>query len=97
MEFSFAGELTSIQSEAVREVMEHDEGVLMAPPGAGKTVMACAIIAQRGTSTLVLVHRKTLLEQWRERIKTFLGLEDSSISVGNLSPLGFASFFDSSR
>lgn len=81
VEFSFAGELTSIQSEAVREVMEHDEGVLMAPPGAGKTVMACAIIAQRGTSTLVLVHRKTLLEQWRERIKTFLGLEDSSISV----------------
>ena len=81
VEFSFAGELTQIQSEAVREVMEHDDGVLMAPPGAGKTVMACSIIAQRETSTLVLVHRKTLLEQWRERIKTFLGLEGSSVPV----------------
>ena len=79
--FSFVGDLTAVQSEAVREVMEHDEGVLMAPPGAGKTVMACSIIAQRATSTLVLVHRKTLLEQWRERIKTFLGLEESSIAV----------------
>ncbi len=44
----------------------------MAPPGAGKTVMACKIIADCKVSTLILVHRQPLLEQWKERISSFL-------------------------
>ncbi len=57
----FQGTLTPIQEKAVRKVRESDLGILMAPPGAGKTVMACKLIAARKVSTLVLVHRQPLL------------------------------------
>ena len=71
---TFNGSLTAIQHTAVEALFAHDEGVLVAPPGAGKTVMACALLARRGVKTLILVHRNALLEQWRERLTTFLDL-----------------------
>ena len=58
-----------------------DIGVLVAPPAAGKTVMGCALIAERNTSTLVLVHRMPLLEQWRKQIAAFLGVDIRKIGT----------------
>ena len=72
--FTFHGALTAPQQAAVDALHAHDEGVLVAPPGAGKTVMACALLARRGVTTLILVHRQSLLEQWRVRLAAFLGL-----------------------
>jgi superfamily II DNA or RNA helicase len=66
----------------VRELLRHDEGVLVAPPGSGKTRMACAVIAARSVPTLVLVHRKPLLDQWRLELQRCLGL--SSREIGQL-------------
>jgi superfamily II DNA or RNA helicase len=77
--FSFSGELTPSQTTAVAEMSRHDLGVLVAPTGAGKTVMACALIARIGTPTLVLVHTKPLLEQWRQRLADLLGLEKRQV------------------
>jgi superfamily II DNA or RNA helicase len=77
----FHGELTTEQQAAVTAMMEHDDGVLLAPPGAGKTVMGCAVIAERKVSTLILVHRKPLMEQWRSRLQQFLGLEKNEIGI----------------
>jgi superfamily II DNA or RNA helicase len=62
-------------------MLEHDDGVLQAPPGAGKTVMGCAVIAERKVSTLILVHRKPLMEQWRSRLQQFLELEKNEIGI----------------
>jgi superfamily II DNA or RNA helicase len=80
--WKFQGELRPEQETAVREMAGHDIGVLCAPPGAGKTVMGCALIARHRTSTLVLVHRSVLLDQWRESAMRFLGLKKKEIGIG---------------
>ena len=75
----FGGELTETQVHAITNTLAHDIGILVAPPGAGKTVMGCYAIAQRNVPTLVLAHRKPILEQWRAQMMRFLGLESSQI------------------
>lgn len=76
---AFHGELTPLQARAAQALLAADCGVLCAPTAFGKTVVAAWLIAQRGVSTLVLVHRQILADQWRERLTTFLELPPSAI------------------
>jgi superfamily II DNA or RNA helicase len=79
LEVSFQGELRPEQKSAAAAMLAHDTGVLAATTAFGKTVVAAWLIAQRGVSTLVLVHRRQLLDQWIERLSTFLGMPAKSI------------------
>jgi len=79
LEVSFNGELRSEQKAAAEALIAHDIGVLSATTAFGKTVVAAWLTAKRGVNTLVLVHRRQLLEQWVERLATFLGLPVKAI------------------
>jgi hypothetical protein len=75
----FCGELRPEQETAVLAMLAHDTGVLSATTAFGKTVIAAWLIAKRGVNTLVLVHRRQLLEQWVDRLSAFLDLSTKSI------------------
>lgn len=91
LEATFAGKLRPDQQSAVAEMLSHGVGVLCAPTAFGKTVVAAAMIANRGVDTLVLVHRMELLKQWQERLRAFLCLDKSAIGTiggGKARPTG---------
>ena len=71
---TFKGELRPQQQEAAQHLFAHDYGILSAPTAFGKTVIAAWLIAKRKVNTLVLVHRRQLMDQWRDRLALFLGM-----------------------
>lgn len=87
-EFTCATELRPEQAVAVRQLATQDTAVLIAPPGSGKTVIACAAIALRRTSALVLVDRKALADQWRDRLHKHLGVKCGQIGGGRSKTTG---------
>ena len=76
---TFGGTLSPSQKTAVDVLAASDIGVLVAPPGAGKTVMGAALIAKRARSTLVLAHRRPLSAQWSNQLNQFLGIEPGDV------------------
>jgi superfamily II DNA or RNA helicase len=84
--------LTTEQQAAADALMPHDTGVLAATTAFGKTVVACRLIAERNTNTLILVHRQQLLDQWVARLRAFLDVDAVRIGVirgGRKRPTGF--------
>lgn len=91
LNISFNGELRTEQKAAAEALASHDIGVLSATTAFGKTVVAAWLIAERHVNTLVLVHRRQLLEQWVERLSTFLTLPAKAIGRiggGQKKPMG---------
>ena len=74
LDLAFAGTLRPDQETAVTAMLRYDTGLLCTPTAFGKSVSAAALIARRGVSTLVLVHRTELLRQWQESLQLFLGV-----------------------
>jgi superfamily II DNA or RNA helicase len=83
---SFVGELRPEQRRALDALLGADCGVLEAATGFGKTVVAAALIAELGVSTLVLVPTSALLDQWCEQLGRFLAIEDEPLVA--LTPTG---------
>ena len=75
VKWDFCGELNGEQEKISRKILKHETGVLVLPPGSGKTVLAIHAISKRKKNTLILVHRKPLMEQWRLQLAFFLGID----------------------
>lgn len=88
---SFQGELQRPQSRAFDALVSHENGVLAATTAFGKTVVAAALVAHRARNTLILVHRRELLNQWVERLRSFMNIDPKQIGViggGKRKPTG---------
>lgn len=81
LEVQFTGQLSILQDAAARSILAHDTGILSATTAFGKTVVAASIISSRKVNTLVLVHRRELMDQWKERLSAFLNLDTKDIGV----------------
>ncbi len=81
IDVSFHGQLTPLQQEASNVLLEHEIGVFVAPPRIGKTVVGAYLISVRRRNTLVLVHRRQLLEQWRAQLANLLAIDLKEIGL----------------
>ncbi|MCM4154411.1 restriction endonuclease subunit R [Gramella sp. AN32] len=79
VKFSCDLNLRSHQTLGIKAASNKDFGIISAPPGSGKTVIGLKIIANKEQPALIIVHRKQLLEQWIERIQSFLGIPKNEI------------------
>ncbi len=75
--------LRDYQQKTLDEVNEQENGVIVAPAGSGKTIIALELIARKSQPALILVHRQELLKQWVERIIAFLGIP--KMHIGEIS------------
>ena len=87
-DLEFLGELRPEQKQALQAIDSIEQGILVAPPGAGKTVIACATMAHHGVSTLILDDRKALADQWRKRIHELMGEKPGQIGGGRSKTAG---------
>ena len=76
LNISFKGELRESQIPAVETMLENETGILHAATAFGKTVVCCDMIARRGISTLILVDRADLMNQWIKRLDEFLDIDE---------------------
>lgn len=81
LDLQFQGELRPEQHKALTLACANDSGIIVAETGFGKTVLALAVIAKRACSTLVLVDKKILADQWISRISTFFGIPKKEVGI----------------
>ena len=72
---AFKGQLREEQRAAIASLTAHDNGILNGTTAFGKTVTAIGLIAERKVNTLILVHTKALLDQWKSRLEEFLQID----------------------
>lgn len=74
--------LRDYQQEAVMYALRADDGVIVAPPGAGKTIIGLALVDRLQRPALWLTHTKDLADQTESRAREHLA------DVGEIGRLG---------
>ena len=69
------------QRDAVEKLIAAEGGVLVAPPGSGKTIIGIELVARLQQRVLILVHKKQIFTQWLERLENGLGIPRQEIGV----------------
>lgn len=68
------------QLRVVEWMLEVEQGIAKAPPGAGKTVMCLEIVRRIPGNSIVIVNTKEIAGQWVQQVKKYLG-EDSPVGI----------------
>ena len=71
--------LFDFQKEVIDTLLMSENGVLVAPPGSGKTIIGIELIKRLSQPSLILVHKKQIFDQWLERIENFLKIPKREI------------------
>ena len=90
----FRGTLRPEQIPVVDEFAENwrnkiDDQIIVADTGAGKTIMALAILCELGRTTLVIVPKTDLLKQWKDKILEFTTCKEHEIGLARQSICDF--------
>ncbi|MFB6073001.1 MAG: DEAD/DEAH box helicase [Halobacterium sp.] len=72
-------ELRDYQADWVDRFVDANAGVLVGPPGSGKTVAAMGVLEAVGGETLILVPSRELAAQWREELLANTSLERDQV------------------
>jgi DNA excision repair protein ERCC-3 len=89
--------LRDYQQEAITRFVERGSGVVVLPCGAGKTLVGAGVMAELGTTTLILVTNTVSARQWRAELLARTTLTDDDIgeysgSVKEIKPVTIASY-----
>lgn len=90
VEFDFTGKLRPFQETGIQTMLTRSDGIMVFPTGGGKTVAMLSLITRRKQPTLVIVDKKELVYQWRDRAGQFLGMDPEEIGIigGGVFKLG---------
>lgn len=81
IDFSSKIELRRSQHRVAEKLLDNDRAILEAKPGFGKTIVAIYCIKKRKQPTLIVVHTKELLHQWKKRLEEFFSLKKGDIGL----------------
>jgi len=79
-------DLRDYQLTACDDILNGQQGVWIAPPGAGKTTTILEAIRRSNQRSLIIVDKTNIAEQWRERANTFLNWDIGLIGDGIYDP-----------
>lgn len=68
------------QKLAMDYMLHNNKGIIQLAPGVGKTVISIYVICERKKKSMILVHRDSLADQWRERFLQFTDCQEDQIS-----------------
>lgn len=89
LDYRFVGELRPYQETAVEEAIRAGRGILRAPTGSGKTLIAIAIASRLNLHTVVLVPTVDLLLQFAEQAAKHLDGKVGKLGGGVIDPQPF--------
>ena len=70
---------SELQDKAMKHMLTNDSGIMQLQPGVGKTVISIYVIAMRKKKSLILVHRDSLVDQWRKEFRKFTSLPHGAV------------------
>lgn len=81
----FNGKLNDKQIDIMNNILpkiyKYHGGIISLPCGYGKTIIALYLISILKLKTIILVHKESLKEQWIQRIKEFINIENITIGI----------------